>query len=120
MKSTIVEFKVAMNHEDSLAKKFKHVTTKVEFPESCMDEVFKAATKSYVIAMQSQIRSHWDEFLKCDLPEVLNFGEVLYGKKAKVVVRSMTSEELQQESLKQAKDMTAEQLEEYIQKLRNA
>ena len=117
MESVIVEFKVAMDAEQAKLKNHKEVTLKVDFPDEVMDEVYKAATKSYVIDMQGQIRNNWDKFMDCDLPEVLVFGQSIFGKKVKVVKQVMTSEEIQEASLKAAQKMTPEEKAAYIQKL---
>ena len=114
MKSVIVEFKVSMDSEQAKLKNHKLVTLKVEYPESVVDQVFKAATKSYVIDLQGQIRNHWDSFSKCDLPDVMEFGTPLYSKKTKVVKRKPTQKEIDDSAAQKFSKMTPEQIAEFV------
>ena len=113
MKSVIVEFKVAMDAEQAKLKNHKEVTLKVDFPEDVMEEVYKAATKSYVIDMQGQIRNNWDKFMDCDLPEVLVFGQSLFGKKVKVVKQVLTPEELNKLMSDRLRSMSQDEILEF-------
>ena len=110
-------FKVAMSQEARDTGNVKEFKTVVSLDNSLVGDIVKAAMKSYVIDLQGQIRNNWDKFLVLDIPETITFGQPLFGKKVKVVKQVMTSEEIQEASLKAAQKMTPEEKAAYIQKL---
>jgi len=113
-------FKVAMSQEARDTGNVKEFKTVVSLDNSLVGDIVKAAMRSYVIDLQGQIRNNWDKFLVLDIPETITFGQPLFGKKVKVVKQVMTSEEIQEASLKAAQKMTPEEKAAYIQKLMDA
>ena len=79
MTTTPVTFKIAMDAEQKNLKNFYEVSFEVSFDGVPPSLIQKHAIANQVVAWQSQIRSHWDDFLKGELPKVITFGQVLFG-----------------------------------------
>lgn len=114
-----VKFTVAMDAEQKKAGNTEDVELIVEIPEDdegVMNAVFNDAMKTYVISLQSQIRSHWDTFLDKGVPERLTFGDVLYSTpRKKVVVRRPTVEEMKDYAAQQISLLNSEGIQIFIQ-----
>jgi len=109
-----VNFKVAMNNEDKLAKIFQDVNIIIEITPEIEKEVVKLALKSYVIAMQGEIRPNWDKFMELGTPGKILFGDRLYGKKKRVITRAPTQEEIDTSAAKKFSKMDAAQIAEFV------
>jgi hypothetical protein len=86
-------FKVAMDNEQAKAK--NHVEVEIDV-EKCDDEtMLKYAMKAYVVELQSQIRSNWDEFVKGEYPKALVIGEKMFeGRRGAPVTEAKAKEVL--------------------------
>ena len=71
-----VEFTIAMNQEEKSLGNIHKVALDVT---KCDDEtMLKYAMKAYIVEIQSQIRSHWDEFIKGEYPKELVVGQAMF------------------------------------------
>lgn len=73
-----VTFKVAMNAEEKKAKNEKTVEFEVDFANVPTDIIQKHAVANMIVMWQSQIRSHWTEFVSGELPKKVTFGQPLF------------------------------------------
>ena len=106
-------FKVAMSKEARDAGDVKEFKTVVSMDNSLVDDIVKAAMKSYVIDLQGQIRNNWDKFLVLDIPETITFGQPLFGKKVKVVKQVLTPEELNKLMSDRLRSMSQDEILEF-------
>ena len=91
VKNQVVKFKVAMDSEAAKNKEHHEVEVYVSFETADENKVVEMAMKAQIVAWQSQIRAHWDEFLTDGLPGTVTFGEALYeSSKGKVTVARAT------------------------------
>lgn len=79
LKNTVVKFKVAMDAEQAKAKNHQEVEFTVTFEGADEAKVVEMALKAQVVAWQSQVRAHWDEFISEGLPKTVVFGEALFA-----------------------------------------
>ena len=71
-----VEFTIAMNAEEKALGNIHKVEVNVE---KCDDAtMLKYAMKAYIVEIQSQIRSHWDEFIQGEYPKELVVGQAMF------------------------------------------
>lgn len=87
-----VEFKVAMDSEAAKAKDHQMVVLEVTACDA--ETMLKYALKAYVVELQSNIRSNWDEFLKGTYPTSVVIGESLFAKRTGVVTLEKATEKL--------------------------
>ena len=92
LKDTVVKFKVAMDAEQAKAKNHHEVEFTVTFEGADEAKVVEMALKAQVVAWQSQVRAHWDEFISEGLPKTVVFGEALWeSSRGKVTVEKATN-----------------------------
>jgi hypothetical protein len=113
--TTVVEFKVAMDAEAKRNGDFKTVKFTVTFDNVPEDTIRKAAIANQIVGWQSQIRSHWDEFSKGELPEVVTFGQPLFASARRAVVRPPTEAEIQAQAVNMFKGKSPEQIMYFVQ-----
>ena len=88
----VIKFKVAMDSEAAKNKEHKEVSIMVTFANADEKKVVEMAMKAQIVAWQSQIRAHWDEFIIDGLPEEITFGETLWeSSRGKVTVEKATN-----------------------------
>ena len=112
--TTIVEFKIAMDADAKRNGDVETVKFTISFEGVSDDIIRKAAIANQIVGWQSQIRSHWDEFTKGELPEVVTFGQPLFASK-RTVVRQMSQEEVQQAAVNMFKGKSPEQIMYFVQ-----
>jgi hypothetical protein len=112
--TAIVEFKISRDSEAKKANEVKVVKFTISFEGVSNDIIRKAAIANQIVGWQSQIRSHWDEFSKGELPEVVTFGQPLFASK-RTVVRQMSQEEVQQAAVNMFKGKSPEQIMYFVQ-----
>jgi hypothetical protein len=112
--TAIVEFKISRDSEAKKANEVKVVKFTISFEGVSDDIIRKAAIANQIVGWQSQIRSHWDEFSKGQLPEVVTFGQPLFASK-RTVVRQMSQEEVQQAAVNMFKGKSPEQIMYFVQ-----
>lgn len=88
-----VKFKVAMDSEAKAAGKFHEVEFKVNMAAVSQEVVDKMAISAQVVRWQGEIRSHWDEFLKGELPKVAQFGTPLFGTSRTRIVKAAVTDD---------------------------
>lgn len=110
LENQVIKFKVAMDSEAAKNKEHKEVEINVSFENADEKKVVEMAMKAQVVAWQSQIRSHWDEFISDGLPKTVVFGEALWeSSRGKVTVEKATN------TLKaQLSDLSAEEKLVYL------
>ena len=87
------EFTIAMNQEEKLAGNVHKVSVNVE---KCDDAtMLKYAMKAYIVEVQSQIRSNWDQFIKGEYPKELVIGQAMFAS-----TRGKVTQEKAQEAYK--------------------
>ena len=74
-----VSFKIAMDNEQKKLNNVKTVTLDVSFDGVSNEVIRTAAIKQQTVAWQSQIRSHWTEFVEKGVPETITFGVPLFS-----------------------------------------
>ena len=79
VENQVIKFKVAMDSESAKNKEHKDVEINVSFEAADEKKVVEMAMKAQVVAWQSQIRAHWDEFISEGLPKTVVFGEALFA-----------------------------------------
>jgi isopentenyl phosphate kinase len=92
MENTTVKFNVCMNNEEKKTGNVKEVILDVDFEGVSETDILAAAMKAQVVAWQSQIRTHWDDFATGKLPKKVTFGDTLFGKKTGVKI--MTADQM--------------------------
>jgi hypothetical protein len=112
--TTIVEFKISRDAEAKKANEVKVVKFTISFEGVSNDIIRKAAIANQIVGWQTQLRSHWDEFSKGELPEVVTFGQPLFASK-RTVVRQMSQEEVQQAAVNMFKGKSPEQIMYFVQ-----
>jgi hypothetical protein len=112
--TVIVEFKISRDSEAKKANEVKVVKFTISFEGVSNDIIRKAAIANQIVGWQSQIRTHWDEFSKGELPEVVTFGQPLFASK-RTVVRQMSQEEVQQAAVNMFKGKSPEQIMYFVQ-----
>jgi hypothetical protein len=112
--TTIVEFKISRDSEAKKANEVKVVKFTISFEGVSNDIIRKAAIADQIVRWQSQIRTHWDEFSKGELPEMVTFGQPLFASK-RTVVRQMSQEEVQQAAVNMFKGKSPEQIMYFVQ-----
>jgi len=111
-----VEFKTSMNEDAKKAGDIKTVKFIVMFEGVSDDIIRKAAIKNQIIGWQSQIRTHWDEFSKGELPEVVTFGQPLFASTSRrTVTRPPTDAEIQTQAVNMFKGKSPEQIMYFVQ-----
>ena len=115
MEYTKVEFKVAMDAEQKAAKNFKDVSFNVDFFGVSDEVIKKYAMKNYIIEIQGQIRNNWNTFEKDGVPKVITFGQTMFGKKQKTVVKEISSEEIMAQAVKMMGGKTPEEILAFFQ-----
>ena len=107
-----IKFKVALGLAEKKAGEAKEVTLEVSF-DGVEDAIIqKAAMAHAVVAWQSQIRSHWDEFMNGELPEEVTFGVPLFAPK-RAAAKPITMEEM----TKHVTSLSPEKQAEFIKSL---
>lgn len=92
LKDTVVKFKIAMDAEQAKAKNHQTVEFTCTFEGADEKAIVEMALKAQVVAWQSQIRAHWDEFITDGLPKTVVFGDTLYeSTRGKVTVEKATN-----------------------------
>jgi hypothetical protein len=95
--NTTIEFKIAMDADAKRNGDVKTVKFTISFEGVSEDTIRKAAIANQIVGWQSQIRSHWDEFSKGELPEVVTFGQPLFASTTRrTVTRPPTPQEMQE------------------------
>jgi hypothetical protein len=95
--TAIVEFKISRDSEAKKANEVKVVKFTISFEGVSNDIIRKAAIANQIVGWQSQIRSHWDEFSKGELPETVVFGQPLFASTSRrTVTRPPTPAEMQE------------------------
>lgn len=89
--TTQVKFTVAMNSEEKKAGNIKEVILNVNFEGVDEALIHKYALANMVVQYQSQIRTHWTEFVEKGIPETIDFGTPLYAKST--AQRTVTTED---------------------------
>ena len=74
-----VKFQVAMDAEQKAAKNLKTVQFKVNLGNISQEVIDKMAVSAQVVRWQGEIRTHWDEFIKGELPGKVEFGSPLFS-----------------------------------------
>ena len=105
-----VEFQVAMNAEEKALKNLHKVELNVE---KCDDAtMLKYALKAYIVEIQSQIRSNWDQFIAGNYPKEVVIGQAMFestrgkvtAEKAKDVLKAQLSKMSPEEKLAYLKE----------------
>ena len=105
-----VEFQVAMNAEEKAMKNLHRVELNVE---KCDDAtMLKYALKAYIVEIQSQIRSNWDQFIAGNYPKELVIGQAMFAstrgkitqEKAQAVYKDSMAQLSQVEKLRRLLD----------------
>ena len=92
VENQVIKFKVAMDSEAAKNKEHKDIEINVSFEAADEKKVVEMAMKAQVVAWQSQIRAHWDEFITEGLPKTVVFGEALWeSSRGKVTVEKATN-----------------------------
>ena len=108
LKNTVVKFKVAMDAEQAKAKNHQEVEFTVTFEGADEAKIVEMALKAQVVAWQSQVRAHWDEFVSEGLPKTVVFGEALFATtRGTVTVAKATDTLKKQLSAMSAKEKLA-------------
>jgi hypothetical protein len=94
--TAIVEFKISRDSEAKKANEVKVVKFTISFEGVSDDIIRKAAIANQIVGWQSQLRSHWDEFSKGQLPETVVFGQPLFASTRRTVTRPPTAQEMQE------------------------
>ena len=102
-----IKFKVALGLAEKKAGEAKDVTLEESFDGVKDDVIQKAAMAHAVVAWQSQIRSHWEEFMDGELPEEVTFGVPLFASK-RAVAKPITMEEMKKHVTSLSPKMQAE------------
>jgi hypothetical protein len=89
-----VKFTVAMNAEEKKAGNVQTINLDVSFEGVDESLIYKHALANCVVGWQSQIRSHWDEYVDGKLPESITFGDPLFESARKPKARKMTMDEM--------------------------
>jgi hypothetical protein len=113
--TTIVEFKISRDAEAKKANEVKVVKFTISFEGVSNDIIRKAAIANQIVGWQSQIRSHWDEFSKGELPEVVTFGQPLFASTRRTVTRPPTDAEIQAQAVNMFKGKSPEQIMYFVQ-----
>jgi hypothetical protein len=97
MNAQTITFKIARDAEAKKEGDIQEVTLTVNFEGVAEADLIKAALQAQIVGWQSQIRSHWTEFVEGKIPEEITFGDTLFSgtsKKTVTVVRPATQEEM--------------------------
>jgi len=113
--TAIVEFKISRDSEAKKANEVKVVKFTISFEGVSDDIIRKAAIANQIVGWQSQIRSHWDEFTKGELPEVVTFGQPLFASTRRAAVRPPTEAEIQAQAVNMFKGKSPEQIMYFVQ-----
>jgi hypothetical protein len=113
--TTTVEFKIAMDADAKKAGDVKTVKFNVSFEGVSDDIIRKAAIANQIVGWQSQLRSHWDEFSKGELPEMVTFGQPLFTSTRRTAVRPPTDAEIQAQAVNMFKGKSPEQIMYFVQ-----
>lgn len=97
LKNTVVKFKVAMDAEQAKAKNHQEVEFTVTFDGADEAKVVEMALKAQVVAWQSQVRAHWDEFISEGLPKTVVFGEALFASARGAVTVAKAMDKVKEE-----------------------
>lgn len=107
-----VEFTIAMNAEEKASGNIHKVEVNVE---KCDDvTMLKYAMKAYIVEIQSQIRSHWDEFLKGKYPKELVVGQAMFESRRGAPVTTAKAADVLGKALE---GMTQEEKLAYLRKI---
>ena len=115
MEYTKVEFKISESQTEKDKGIIKNVVFDVDFFGVEDDIIKKYALKNYVIEIQGQIRNNWSDFEKDGVPKVITFGQTMFGKKLKTVVKKMSSEEIMAQAIKMMEGKTPEEILAFFQ-----
>jgi hypothetical protein len=114
--TTIVEFKISRDAEAKKANEVKVVKFTISFEGVSNDIIRKAAIANQIVGWQTQLRSHWDEFSKGELPEVVTFGQPLFASTSRrTVTRPPTDAEIQAQAVNMFKGKSPEQIMYFVQ-----
>ena len=115
MEYTKVEFKISESQTEKDKGIIKNVVFDVDFFGVEDDIIKKYALKNYVIEIQGQIRNNWSDFEKDGVPKVITFGQTMFGKKLKTVVKKMSSEEIMAQAIKMMEGNSPEEILAFFQ-----
>jgi len=91
MNAQTITFKIARDAEAKKEGDIQEVTLTVNFEGVAEADLIKAALQAQIVGWQSQIRSHWTEFVEGKIPEEITFGDPLFeGKKVRTIVAPVT------------------------------
>jgi hypothetical protein len=113
--TTVIEFKIAMDADAKRNGDVKTVKFTISFDGVHDDTIRKAAIANQIVGWQSQIRSHWDEFSKGELPEVVTFGQPLFASSRRAAVRPPTDAEIQAQAVNMFKGKSPEEIMYFVQ-----
>ena len=97
LRDSVVKFKVAMDAEQAKAKNHHEVEFTVTFDGADEAKVVEMALKAQVVAWQSQVRAHWDEFISEGLPKTVVFGEALFASARGAVTVAKAMDKVKEE-----------------------
>lgn len=90
-----LKFNVARDAEAKKAKELHEVTIRVKYDsETDLAAIVSDAMANMAVKFQSQIRSHWDEFVEGKCPSEVTYGQALFGTRQRTTVRPPTEEEV--------------------------
>jgi hypothetical protein len=113
--NTTVEFKIAMDIDAKRKGDVETVKFLISFKGVDDDIIRKAAIANQIVGWQSQIRSHWDEFIKGELPEIVTFGQPLFASTKRTITRPPTDAEIQAQAVNMFKGRTPEEIMYFVQ-----
>jgi hypothetical protein len=113
--TTVVEFKTSMDIDAKRAGDVKTFKFTISFEGVSDDIIRKAAIANQIVGWQSQIRSHWADFIGGKLPEVITFGQPLFTSTRRAAVRPPTEAEIQAQVVHIFKGKSPEQIMYFVQ-----